>query len=219
MRVLTFLVLVVSGCTQPVHTGSNAYDGWATVEPAAEGLTPELVSKAVAFIEQDEYDDFRSIVVARNGSLVAEHYFNGHGPDSLQDMRSAGKSVTSALVGIAVAEGYISGVDAPVLPIFSSYSPVAHDGVEKQTITIGHLLTMTSGIDADADDPSSPGYETRMEVSEDWVRFVLDLPMARSPGRAWTYSSASSFLAGAAVEEAAGQSLAAVVNAGVSVLH
>lgn len=208
MRVLTFLVLVVSGCAQPVHTASTASDGWTTVQPAAEGLNPELVSQAVAFIEQDEHEDFRSLVVARNGSLVVEHYFNGHGPDSLQDMRSAGKSVTSALVGIAIAEGYISDTDAPVLPIFPSYSPVAHDGVQKQAITIGHLLTMTSGIDADADDPSSPGYETHMEVTEDWVRFVLDLPMTRSPGSAWTYSSASSFLAGAAIEQTTGQSLA-----------
>ncbi len=208
MRVLLFLVFVLYGCVQPMHTGSNAPGGWASAQPEAEGLDPEMVSEVITFIEQDEHDDFRSLVVARNGSLVAEHYFNGHGPDSLQDMRSAGKSVTSALVGIPVAEGYISDVDALVLPIFPSYSPVAHDGVEKQAITIRHLLTMTSGIEADADNPLSPGYETRMEVAEDWVRFVLDLPMTRSPGTGWTYSSASSFLAGAAVEETSGQSLA-----------
>ena len=208
MRALTFLVLVISGCAQAQHVGSDVSDGWATSQPAAEGLDPEALSEAVAFIEQDEHDDFRSLVVARNGRLVAEHYFNGHGPDSLQDMRSAGKSVTSALVGIAIAEGYISGADAPVLPFFPSYAPVAHDGAEKQAITVWHLLTMTSGLDADADDPSSPGYEDRMWETEDWVRLVIDLPMANDPGAVWTYSSASAFLAGAAVEEAAGQSLA-----------
>lgn len=208
MRVLTFLVLALFGCARPMHMGSNSSGEWAIAQPEAEGLGPELVSEAIAYIEQDEHDDFRSLVVARNGALVAEHYFNGHGPDALQDMRSAGKSVTSALVGIAVAQGYISDVDALVLPIFPSYSPVAHDGIEKQAITIRHLLTMTSGIDADADDPLSPGYETRMEESRDWVRFVLDLPMTRSPDTGWTYSSASSFLAGAAVEETSGQSLA-----------
>lgn len=208
MRALTFLFFIVCGCAQPLHTGPHASNEWATAQPATEGLDPELVSEAVVFIEQDEHKDFRSLVVARNGTLVVEQYFNGHGPDSLQDMRSAGKSVTSALVGIAVAEGYLPDIDALVLPIFPSYSPVSHDGAEKQAITIKHLLTMTSGLDANADDPSSPGYETRMEVSEDWVRFVLDLPMAHNPGTAWTYSSASSFLAGAAVEEAAGQTLA-----------
>ncbi len=209
MRTLTLLILVVSGCTQAPHADSSATDGWVAGTPAAEGLDPEVLSEAVDFIEQDEYGDFRGFVVVRNGKLVAEHYFNGHGPDSLQDMRSAGKSVTSALVGIAVDEGYISGVDAPVLPLFASYSPVAHDGVDKQVITVEHLLTMTSGLDADADDPSSPGYEDRMWETDDWVRFVLDLPMAHGPNTSWTYSSASAFLAGAAVEEAAGQTLAA----------
>ncbi|MBO6576826.1 MAG: serine hydrolase [Rhodothermales bacterium] len=188
--------------------GANAPEGWAISHPAAEGLDPDLLSQAVAFIEEDEHDDFRSLVVARNGKLVAEHYFHGHGPDSLQDMRSAGKSVTSALVGIAIAEGLIQGVDAPVLPLFPSYAPVLHDRAGKQAITMAHLLTMTSGLHADADDPSSPGYEDHMWESEDWVRFVLDLPMSHEPGSAWMYSSASSFLAGAAVEEASGQSLA-----------
>lgn len=208
MRVFTFFLLLFSGCTQQVPTGLNASGGWATSNPTAAGLNPERVTEAINFIEQDEHGDFMSLVVARNGSLVVEEYFNGHGPDSLQDMRSAGKSITSALVGIAIAKDYLAGIDAPVLPIFPSYSPVTHDGADKQAITFEHLLTMTSGIDADADDPSSPGYESNMEVTEDWVRFVLDLPMTRSPGTGWTYSSASSFLAGAAVEETAGKTLA-----------
>ncbi|MEM8556885.1 MAG: serine hydrolase [Bacteroidota bacterium] len=209
MRMFTLLALLVSGCAQGQPAEPTVADGWAVAEPAAEGLDPDALAAAVTFIEQDEHDDFRGLVVARNGKLVAEHYFNGHGPDSLQDMRSAGKSVTSALVGIAIAEGLIAGVDAPVLPLFPAYAPVLHDGADKQAITIEHLLTMTSGIAADADDPSSPGYEDRMWETEDWVRFVLDLPMSHEPGSAWVYSSASSFLAGAAVEEAAGQSLAA----------
>jgi CubicO group peptidase (beta-lactamase class C family) len=207
-QLLAFFVLAVAGCAQVAPSGSNVSDGWATAQPADEGLDSVVLSEAVTFIEQDEHEDFRSLVVARNGKLVAEHYFNGHGPDSLQDMRSAGKSVTSALVGIAIADGDIPSIDTAVLSLFPTYQPVAHDGIDKQSITILHLLTMTSGLDADADDRSSPGYEDRMWETDDWVRFVLDLPMASSPGTAWTYSSASAFLAGAAVEEAVGQSLA-----------
>ena len=83
-------------------------------------------------------------------------------PLSLQDMRPAGESITAALVGIAIADGHLSGVHAPVLPLFDSYAPVANDGPEKRAITIEHLLTMTPGLDADADDESSPGYLLRI---------------------------------------------------------
>ncbi|NKB88761.1 MAG: serine hydrolase [Acidobacteria bacterium] len=209
MRLLVLLVLSGFGLAHAQQSGLAGPDGWIVSRPGGEGMDAEVLSGAVSFIEQDAHDDFRSLVVARNGRLVAEHYFNGHGPDALQDMRSAGKSVTSALVGIAIAEGVVAGLDAPVVPLFPSYAPVAHDGPSKQAVTIRHLLTMTSGLDADADDPSSAGYEDRMWESDDWVRLVIDLPMVNAPGSEWTYSSASAFLAGAAVEEAAGQSLAA----------
>lgn len=206
--VLAIPIFVASACAQTPPANSETSDGWIIGVPDALGLNSELLSEAVAYIEQDEHDDFRSLVVAKEGALVAEHYFNGHGPDSIQDMRSAGKSVTSAIVGIAIADGYISAVDAPVLSFFPSYAPVDYDGTEKQAMTIGHLLTMTSGLAADADDTSSPGYEDRMWETDEWVRFVLDLPMAHPPGTAWAYASANAFLAGAAVEEATGQSLA-----------
>ncbi|MEM8488649.1 MAG: serine hydrolase [Bacteroidota bacterium] len=209
MRLLLFFALILSGCTQQLPPTSQAVDGWTMAAPDEAGFNPALIAETITFIEEDEHADFSSLVVARNGALVVEQYFNGHGPDSLRDMRSAGKSITSALVGIAIEEGFLPGIDTPALPLFPTYSPVANDGADKQAITIKHLLTMTSGIDADADDDTSPGYESKMEVTPDWVRFVLDLPMARTPDTGWTYSSASSFLAGAAVEETSGLTLAA----------
>jgi len=209
MRIVLVLLLVTCGCARAQDTAPEPTDGWATAQPEAEGLNRKALAEAVAFIKQGEHDDFRSLVVARNGKLVADYYFNGYGPDGLTDMRSAGKSITSALVGIAIADGIIPSIDAPVLPLLSDYAPVEHDGLEKQAITMQHLITMTSGLDADADDESSPGYEDRMWETDDWVRFVLDLPMARAPGDMWTYASANSFLAGATVEVATGQSLAA----------
>lgn len=209
MRMLLLLFLIISGCAQSSPEKTPAQGDWPIAQPAEAGFNPALVAETIAFIEADEHNDFSSLVVTRNGSLVIDQYFNGHGPDSLRDMRSAGKSITSALVGIAIKEGFISDVNAPAIPLFPSYSPVTNDGPDKQAITIKHLLTMTSGIHADADDESSPGYELHMELADDWVRFVVDLPMMRAPDTGWTYSSASSFLAGAAVEATSGVTLAA----------
>ncbi len=208
MRLLVFLLLVVSGCTTAQQKDTGSPDGWVTSQPETEGLDPVGLSETISFIDQDPHNDFRSLLVARNGKLVSEHYFNGHGPDSLQDVRSATKSLTSALIGIAISEEVVPAIDARVLSLFPSYEPVAHDGEAKRTITVEHLLTMTSGLDANADDPDTPGYEDRMWESEDWVRFVLDLPMAHTPGETWSYASANTFLLGAAVEEVAGQTLA-----------
>lgn len=205
------LALLVStvGCVATSPNEGSGTDGWEASTPAAEGFDPDSLASLIQFIAQDTRQDFRGLVVARNGKLVTDHYFNGHGRGCLQDMRSAGKSITSALVGLAIADGLLPEVDAPVLPLFAAYQPVEHDAEAKATITMKHLLTMTSGLNADADDDSTPGYEDRMWEADDWVRFGLDVPMANTPGSTWMYASLNSFLAGAAVEEASGQSLAA----------
>lgn len=203
------LLVVTSGCVAPSPNERTVSDGWEVAAPVSEGFDADSLAAIVEFIEWDTRQDFRGLVVARNGKLVAEHYFNGHGRGCLQDMRSAGKSITSALVGIAIADGLLPDVDAPVLPLFASYLPARQDAEAKATITMKHLLTMTSGLNANADDDSTPGYEDRMWESDDWVRFGLDVPMANTPGSTWMYASVNSFLAGAAVEEASGLSLAA----------
>ena len=208
IRLIAPLLIAISGGACAQEQTSPQGTTWELTRPEAEGIDPGGLSAAVSFVEQDPHGDFRSLVIARNGHLVAEHYFNGNGPDSLVDIRSATKSITSTLVGMAIAQGLIPSVETPVMPLFPRYMPIAHDGPQKRAITIEHLLTMSSGLDANADDPESTGYEDRMWESDDWVRFVLDLPMVHEPGEDWSYSSASSFLAGAAVEEAAAQNLA-----------
>lgn len=205
-------LLLLCGCAQAEPqpaTLTPFADGWSRSEPEDEGFDPTALAETISFIEDDAHGDFRSLVVARNGRLVLDQYFNGHGPDSLNDIRSAAKSITSTLVGIALAEGLIPNETTPVLSLFPGYMPVSHDEAGKRAITVEHLLTMASGLDANADDPASPGYEDRMWESEEWVRFVLDLPMANPPGETWMYASANSFLLGAAVEDASGQTLEA----------
>jgi len=149
---------------------------------------PAGMAEVTAFIRHDPHDDFRSLLVARNGRLVFEGYFNGHGRDSLHDIRSATKSFTSALVGIAIAEALVDGVHVNVIPSFPTYTPYANDDARKRAITVEHLLTMASGLDANVSDPATPGHENRMEKTQDWIRFALDLPMAGAPGERWAGS-------------------------------
>ncbi|WP_213806308.1 serine hydrolase [Granulicella sp. dw_53] len=151
---------------------------------------------------QDEHRDLKGIVVVRDGLLVSERYFNGDSADTLHDIRSATKSVTSLLMGIAVERRLVGDVDDSI----AVYLPgLPKDGKEK--IRIKDLLTMRSGLDADDDDPSTPGNEGRLDESSDWMKSVYAVPVRRAPGETYLYCSLNAFLVGAIVENASHMAL------------
>jgi CubicO group peptidase (beta-lactamase class C family) len=103
--------------------------------------------KAIYFdIDRDPHHDLKGIVIIRDGRLVNEHYFNGDSAHTLHDIRSATKSLTSLLMGIAIQKGLVHSVEDSI----ALYLPgLPKDGKEK--ITIEDLLTMRSGLDAESD--------------------------------------------------------------------
>jgi CubicO group peptidase (beta-lactamase class C family) len=148
--------------------------------------------------EKEQHHDLKGIVIVRNGALVSERYFNGDSSTTLHDIRSATKSVTSLLMGIAIDEKIIHSVDDPI----SLYLPgLPKDGKEK--IEIKDLLNMRSGLDADDEDPSTLGNEDRLDESSDWMRSVYAVPVKRTPGERYLYCSVNAFLTGAIIENAA----------------
>ncbi len=155
-------------------------------------------------IRQTPNPDFHALVVARDGKLIVEEYFNSFSSTDIHDVRSAGKSVTSMLTGIAVDQGRLAVTDSvlSLLPdVTVDLESTMHD------ITIEHLLTMSSGLASDDDDPDSPGTEDRMDQHDDFLRFIVELPMATTPGERYAYSSAVAFLLGAVVENVVGMTL------------
>lgn len=119
-------------------------------------------------------------------------YYRG---DDLHTMQSVTKTVTSVVIGTAVARGEFPSLDTPVLRFFDP-AAVANVDDRKQRLTIRHLLTMTAGLDWNEelpyDDPANSC--TLMEASADWVRFAVDRPMAAEPGTAFNYNSGASQL-------------------------
>ena len=157
------------------------------------------------YIEQQKAD-VHGILIVRNGYTVVEAYYPPYGPNVRHRTASVGKSFTGALVGIAIQEGYIEGVDQKVLDFFPDHSDWQDDPL-KQAMTVEHLLTMTSGLDwpeSAASYSSSQNIMRQMINSVDWVRFVLDRPMAAAPGATFNYSSGDSHLLSAIVQEATG---------------
>ncbi|MDY7075420.1 MAG: serine hydrolase [Chloroflexota bacterium] len=157
------------------------------------------------YIEQQQVD-VHGILVVRNGYTVVEAYYPPYGPNTRHGTASVGKSFTGALVGIAIREGYIEGVDQKVADFFPEHSDWQDDPL-KQAMTIEHLLTMTSGLDwpeTSASYSSSSNIMNQMMNSADWVQFVLNRSMVAAPGTTFNYSSGVSHLLSAIIEEASG---------------
>jgi CubicO group peptidase (beta-lactamase class C family) len=180
--------------TQPMSAGGIQ---WSTTRPADSGIDATALESIYSDMTQEPNHDLKGIVIVRDGHLVSEHYFNGDSTISLHDIRSATKSVTSVLMGIAIQKGLVHGVNDPI----SLYLPgLPKDGKEK--ISIKDLLNMRSGLDADDGDPSSPGNENTLDESSDWIRTVYSVPLRRAPGTKYLYCSINAFLAGAIIENA-----------------
>jgi CubicO group peptidase (beta-lactamase class C family) len=141
-----------------------------------------------------------SLLVARHGTLEAEEYFRGPGRDGRANIKSASKSVLSALVGIAIAEGHLTGVDQRIAPFFERDLRENPDP-RKPQITIGHLLSMQSGLE-----PTSFGNYGQWVSSSNWVRYAITRPMVDEPGGRMLYSTGSTHLLSAILTRAAGMS-------------
>jgi CubicO group peptidase (beta-lactamase class C family) len=150
--------------------------------------------------DQEDPADLRGVIVLRDGVVAAERYYGGATASDLQDVRSAGKSVTGLLMAIAVDRGLVTGFDAPVARYWSEAAdkPVGR-------AAIGDLLSMRSGLAADDDNPASPGLEDYLDEVADPHRFILGLPADGAPGQAYRYNSVTASVAGIVVARAAGR--------------
>ncbi len=196
----------------------------ATVLPLAARAAPPALDPAPlaaleAAIASDDIKQVTSVLLVADGAVVYERYFNGGSPETLNDVRSASKSVTAMLVGAAIGDGSLPGVQARVYDYFPAFTRQHRVDPRLRGTTLEDLLTMSSLWECDDENAFSAGNEERMYVTERWLDFTLALPvkgfapwMARpedSPhGRAHAYCTANSFVLGAVLERATGQALA-----------
>jgi CubicO group peptidase (beta-lactamase class C family) len=147
------------------------------------------------------------VLVARHGKLVLEEYFYGFDRERPHDLRSGGKTFASVLAGIAMDHGAAIGPGTPVYASFPEYAPAANPDPRKQTMTLEHLMTMTSGFacdeNGDADQPGNEGNMQAQTAQPDWYKFMLDQPLLASPGEKAAYCSGAVNLIGGMVRKAA----------------
>jgi CubicO group peptidase (beta-lactamase class C family) len=196
----------------------------APVAHAADPGTSDKNAASDAFAPLDAavragtYQRITSVLVAQDGKLVHEAYFDQGGAEALRNTRSVTKTVTAMLAGAAIARGKIPGVDTPVAGYFHDYEPFAAPDPRKERISVEDLMTMSSLLECDDENSFSRGNEERMYLVEDWVRFALDLPIKGfaawtvkpkdAPyGRAFSYCTAGATLLGATIARATGERL------------
>lgn len=167
--------------------------------PSTTGMDDALVAEAVE--RAAGLPRLHNMIVARHGEVVVERHFRGPPPDRTTNVKSASKSLLSAVVGLAIADGYLEGVDQPVLPFFEGELDAATRAA-RRGITLGHLLSMTSGLES----TSSRNYG-RWVTSSNWVRHALTRPMVARPGERMEYSTGSTHLASAVLVRATGRSV------------
>jgi CubicO group peptidase (beta-lactamase class C family) len=178
-------------------------DSGAVTAPYPEAENQNLDGQALlaATARMSGVDGMRGFLVARNGVLVVEEYFNGVGPGHVSDIFSVTKSVTSSLIGIAIAEGFIEDTEETLadhlLPgVVGSLEP------GKAAITIGDLLQMAGGFEW-AQGVRGPDFGLWWS-SNDHVQFVLDRPLVDPPGSRFSYSDGMAHLLSVILTEATG---------------
>lgn len=188
------------------HTPADLHDGIDVDEITNSSFTRATAEKIVHGILDGTWKDVHSVLLYQRGSLVFEEYFYGYDVNRTQELRSATKSVVSALAGIAVARGAISGANVPVASLLS-YKSYANPDPRKARITLADFLTMQSGLACNDHSSDSPGRETVIDEAPDWVKATMDLPMLNDPGTKGYYCSGGVAVVGRVVENATRQKL------------
>lgn len=181
-------------------TRQAAVGEWRLTVPEEQGIDP--VALATAYDQAAKMAPLHSLLVARHGALVGEHYYDHFHLHSIFNIKSASKSVLSMLVGIARREGLIGELGQPISGWFPEYFGSQTD-LRKQRITLWHLLTMSAGLGW----IENAGTVRRWRHSEDWVRFVLDAPMVSEPGRQFNYNTGLTHLVAVILARAVDTSL------------
>ena len=190
-------------------------DGWETASLTDVGMDETPIAQFMNEALNNLEHKIHGILIVKSGRLVFEEYFPGyafyHGPltefdrETKHNLASVTKSFTSALIGLAIDNGFIQNVNQKMFSFFPEYIDLNND--EKDKITLEHLLTMTSGLEWDEStfsysDPRNDVFQ--LFHQNDPIRFILNKPMVTEPGTQFLYSSGSANVLGEIIRKTTG---------------
>jgi len=198
-------------------------DGWETASLLSVGMNVTHLVNLMNRLDEIGEHRIHSLLIIKDGKLVFEEYFPGDkfnlarftgatGFDiyDTHNLCSATKSFTSALIGIAIDNGFIQSVNQKVFDFFPEHSDLLTIVPGKQNITLEHLLTMRSGLEWDDEtysyfDPRNDMYQ--LFNSSDPIRYILSKNLIETPGTFFAYRNCNTNLLGEIVRKASGQRL------------
>ena len=210
---LTSILMQAPSARGARRTSLTQTDEWESASAESVGLSAERLQAMDAAVRSGQFKKITSILVARRGKLVHESYFDEAGREALRNTRSATKTVTGMLIGMAIEKGLLAGVQAPVMKFFPDKRPLQNADPRKEKITVEDFLTMSSLLECNDWTQFSRGNEERMYLIEDWIKFTLDLPVKGFPdwvtkpkdspyGRSFSYCTAGVVVLGGVIERA-----------------
>lgn len=183
----------------------------------ANHVQSPLLESMDSLVTSGKYERITSILIAKNGNVLFEKYYNGKNRESKHNTRSATKTVATLLTGISIDKGFIKSEKDKIFKYLQHKTPVNNTDSRKQNIIIEDLLTMSSILECNDGNRFSRGNEERMYIVEDWTKFYLDLPIRSYPwepkpenqkyGRAFSYCSAGAAAMAEILQSAIGMPL------------
>lgn len=199
VKTWTVTALLLGTLAQPAGDLQAADPAWMVRAPQVFRMDSTTLAQAYRQAKTLA-PPLESLLVARGPALVGEAYFNGRGPGNLWNIKSASKSVLSILIGIALDQGYLQGLDQTIDEFFPEYF-ARHSALQKETITLRDLITMRAGLQT----TSFYNYGEWV-TSDNWAWWALDQPLISSPGRRMIYSTGNSHLLSVILTQATGMS-------------
>ncbi len=184
--------------TQNTDTPVELNDGWMTANINDYGIDQSKLLEVISSIHAKKLVNTHSILIAKENKLVFETYFDGFNATIPHDLRSGSKSISSAMIGIAINDKIIKSVDERLYDFLPANYQYTKDSL-KSKIRIKDLLTMSSGLDVN--NLASEDYYQHPSNPKDWLRTVLEAPMVKEPGTFADYGSANPFLLGVCLNE------------------
>jgi CubicO group peptidase (beta-lactamase class C family) len=222
LPVLLVAALVHASAGAPLHAQTGTREARSAVDRAgaaptvetAGAVDAEALDRALARAEA--LAPLTSLLIARDGDLIVERYFRGMRADRAVNVKSISKTLMWPLVGIAIRDGVLGGVDEPLHELLPDYTAGWQCGSasppepRRCDITLHHVLSMTTGIEG-----TSFGNYGEWVSSRDWVGDALRRPMVCDPGACFEYSTGNTHLLGAVLTRRTGKSLRTLLRESV----
>lgn len=204
-RFVALSLLLGAGCgsdgTGPSEFAGPGAAGWEVSAPADRGMDAVTLEEARRYAF-DPGKNTQGVVVVRNGVIVAEWYEEGRDPSSFASSWSVAKSFTGALIGIAIEDGLIEGLDVSMAEFLPSWR-----GTDKEAVRLRDVLSMASGLEwtENYSPAAGPSDIITMIVGElDHLAYVASRPLQVPPGTRFRYSSGDTMLLSGVLESVTG---------------